>query len=411
MNDETKEPMGEPRRSNNNIVVIVLAGALLGSIAAVIALAVWGSASQKECEIKVTDPYVGLWRQIVPSGLAPGGRLAHAAATTNDRYLYIHGGLYGFTNASYSDMWKYDEIAETWTLVNTSGDIPAPRFHHSMVSIDDNTFILFGGFNVFNTLPTHDSYDDFYRFDVKTMNWTRLDRGFSGLRPSKRGAHDAIVYGGKMYMFGGFAKIGAVGQSQEFWQYDPKTNTWTNLTPSSVSGTINDATYPAGRIGFAWAVVNSKAYMFGGNCPDGVVTEDTGQCSDSWEYDFPTQVWKLIVPPQVLGRDEKPFNRRSTNSDDSVGGVIYLYGGVHINTTIPTAPIVTMFDDLWAFDPNQNIWFEMHPNFDKPPRPPTTFGHSVNRVGKRIVIFGGRASAPTNPGSNQLWEYTAIAPQ
>jgi len=253
--------------------------------------------------------------------------------------------------------------------------------------------VLFGGFNYFNTQPSHTGLADMYSLDLATLVWTRLDTTASGAaRPGIRGAHDAVFVGNYMWLFGGFATIGATGHHEELWRWESSTNTWANMTAPLGQG-------PEGRIGFALTEVDNSLYLFGGGC------ESTGQCNDTWVYDTSSNAWTqqpVAVP--------SPSARRATHGDIGVFGILYLFGGVHI-AVVNGAPQVTMLDDFWAYDPTANRWIELHPNFGRGPKPPKVFGHSVSRIGSRVVVFGGRVNSPASPGSNQLWEYEALRPQ
>jgi len=330
------------------------------------------------------------WAQITPAGASPPPRLAHAAASVANRYLYVHGGLYGSGNQSLSDLWRYDERNDEWDHIATTGDAPSARLHHSLVSVDDTRLVLFGGFNYFNTQPQHTGLGDMYSLDLATFVWTRLDTTAGGAaRPTPRGAHDAVVVGSYMWVFGGFERIGVTDHHEELWRWDTVAHTWANMT---------QAAGPEGRIGFAMADLDDTLYLFGGGC------ESAGQCNDTLAYNTQTSTWTHRSPPHPA-----PSARRATHGDIGVYGILYLFGGVHI-AVVGGSPQVTMFDDFWAYDPAANKWIELHPNFDRGPRPPKTFGHSVSRIGSRVVVFGGRVGSPASPGSNQLWEYEAMRP-
>jgi len=286
----------------------------------------------------------------------------------------------------------YDDSSDTWTLLQPTGDIPVPRLHHTLIDVDSRTLLLYGGFNNFQAQPNHHAYGDLYLLDLPTLVWKRLDTLITGVQPSPRGAQGAVFVDGVFYMFGGFPKILPTGQLRELWQFTIATLTWVNLTPSDPS-----VPFPAGRIGFAWSLVNREAFMFGGSCTPDASSYSNGQCSDDWKYDVQANTWTQLFPKG------NPLPRRAGNADASVYGIVYLFGGVYIQGTN-----VTMYNDLQAYDPVNDVWSSVHPNYDRPPRPPTSFGHSVVHINKKIVIFGGRVGAPTSPGSNQVWEFNAL---
>ena len=131
------------------------------------------------------------------------------------------------------------------------------------------------------------------------------------------------------------------------------------------------------------------------------MVDPTGQCSQNWYYFPRSNTWCLLNPSNL------PSARRASDSAAAVGGVIYEFGGVWLGVG---GASITLFRDLHAFDTTSERWMQMFPNYNRGPAPPPTFGHSATRVGRWIVIFGGRTTSPTQPGSSQTWKYTAISP-
>eukprot|EP00633_Aureoumbra_lagunensis_P000405 CAMPEP_0197297334 /NCGR_PEP_ID=MMETSP0890-20130614/40774_1 /TAXON_ID=44058 ORGANISM="Aureoumbra lagunensis, Strain CCMP1510" /NCGR_SAMPLE_ID=MMETSP0890 /ASSEMBLY_ACC=CAM_ASM_000533 /LENGTH=381 /DNA_ID=CAMNT_0042774417 /DNA_START=173 /DNA_END=1315 /DNA_ORIENTATION=- len=344
----------ESRHRNGHMIhKCLLLTSCLVAIVAIITLGVVAGTKKKDkndCNCIFTSStedstsIQNLWYEITPKGKLPPERLAHAAETVSNEYLYIHGGMYGTGNISYNDIWRYHQDTNTWEELQTSGDdIPSRRLHHSMVNINNEQLLIFGGFNVFNTQSHHDSYNDLYSFDLSKLAWKKINANTNNW-PTKRGAHDAVYVNGLMYMFGGYESIGSTGHLAEFWSYDPRSNLWTDLTQT------DDDTYPVGRIGFTMADGgDGKIYLFGGACSDPSVS-DSGQCSDSWKYEPFTNQWTRLYPTGNI-----PDSRRATHGDIAIYGLLFQYGGVNIQV-IDSAPSITMFDDLHVYDPTSNMW-------------------------------------------------------
>eukprot|EP00760_Papus_ankaliazontas_P013595 PhM_4_TR15833/c0_g1_i1/m.72959 len=343
------------------------------------------------------------WLKVNPAAgtTAPPERLAHAAVGVHSK-MYVHGGMYGTKPAkSYGDMWIYTEATDVWRQINAKGEAPSPRLHHCLVYDGDKSLYTFGGFNAFMTDASHDSLDDFFKFDVETETWAKVKSANAG--PKKRGAHDCIFADGGFFVFGGFEKIGAQGHKPELWQYDVKTNTWRDLSPADEAAL---AKTPAGRIGFSWAVAEGEALLFSGGCDAAHSAADAdGHCRDLWAYNWKTNTWRDLGAGDADGVNA-PVPRRATHGDVNVHNMLFMFGGVQIQGPGKMA----MMDDFWVFDPKQVRWMRLHPNYDRGARPPKTFGHTIVRLGKKVVLFGGRTETPTSPGSNQLWEYETIAP-
>ncbi len=342
----------------------------------------------------------GHWDELkFGAGAGPSERLAHAAVAVENRFMYVHGGLHGFKDNVFSDLWRYDDHEKAWSKIETTGDVPTGRFHHSLVNVDDKAILLFGGFNVFNTDPKHDSNNELFELNLDSGIWRKLKP--AGETPTKRAAHDAVYHKGSMYVFGGWSKIGATGHMRDLWRYNLATNSWTNLTPAAL-----DDNFPPGKIGFSWVVVDDVFYLYGGGCEtDSHPSESANQCSDMWSYTPATNTWKHMLP----AKGEHPSPRRAAHADTAVFGIIFLFGGVHVDVT-KTPPALTMMDDLHAFDPIADHWFSIVPDWGRGPKPPKTFGHTVVTLNNKVVVFGGRTGVPTSAGSNQLWRYHVIPP-
>jgi N-acetylneuraminic acid mutarotase len=337
-----------------------------------------------------TDLPLHVWYRInAPNGPSP--RLSHSAVGIHD-IMYVFGGLTGFADSVHNDLWAFDAPAKTWTEIKPTGAIPPARFLSSLVVVDDDHLLLYGGFNVF-TPDQQKPYGDLWMLNIPKRSWSKLEP--VGVLPSARGAHTSVFYEGSMYVFGGFEKIGAAGHRNEMWKYNVASNTWTEISAKEPDP------FPRGRIGADFTVVGTRAYLFGGGCElQPAKAGSNGQCDDHWVYDFQTEKWS-----ELKSRGAIPLARRASQSDVAIYGVVYQYGGVHIE-----GKTLTMYDDFHAYDPLSDTWFELHPNWDRGPRPPKTFGHSVVRIHKTLLMFGGRAETPTSPGTNQLWQYTSPIP-
>ncbi len=350
------------------------------------------------------------WQRIHSVGAVPPARLAHAAATVGDK-MYVFGGFLGTGQEVYGDLWVYSERANEWTRLAATGDAPSARLHHSLVATSDGAaLLLFGGFNTFMGQPGHRSFNDLFRLDLATLVWTRLDDGAASTwlttadRPSTRGAHGAMWLNGAMYVFGGFNVIGATGHSHELWSLSLATRRWTNLTAANAT----DDTWPDGRIGFALTPIDrTRAHLFGGGCSTAAFAGSdsvAGQCGDDWIFDAAAGTFARVVLADATA--PRPRARRATNGDVASFGLVFLFGGLYQNGTSE----VRMLDDLWVFDPAGPRWLALYPNYMRGARPPVMFGHTVARLGNKVVVFGGRVGAPSSVGSSELWEYSIVPP-
>ncbi|KAF4982785.1 hypothetical protein FDECE_17441, partial [Fusarium decemcellulare] len=133
------------------------------------------------------------------------GREPHAlvGATTTilgDK-LYVFGGRILSRSRPApltSDMYELDLIRRHWTKLETSGDVPPPRYFHSMCALGDTKMVCYGGMSPApNQPPGGDQsqpeitvMSDIYIYDVTTRVWTFIPTQDP---PQGRYAHCACV--------------------------------------------------------------------------------------------------------------------------------------------------------------------------------------------------------------------------
>lgn len=134
------------------------------------------------------------------------GREPHAlvGATTTilgDK-LYVFGGrilsrsrLAPLT----SDLYELDLIRRHWTKLETAGDVPPPRYFHSMCALGDTKLVCYGGMSpstssaspsVNEQQPEMTVMSDIYIYDVQTRKWIFVSTPDA---PEGRYAHCATI--------------------------------------------------------------------------------------------------------------------------------------------------------------------------------------------------------------------------
>lgn len=141
------------------------------------------------------------------------GREPHAlvGATTTilgDK-LYVFGGRIHSRSRPQltSDLYELDLIRRHWTKVDSTGDIPPPRYFHSVCALGDTKLVCYGGMspsthiktqsngqsqpqNAKDTQPEVGVMSDIHVLDVPSRNWTRLSTSDN---PQGRYAHCATI--------------------------------------------------------------------------------------------------------------------------------------------------------------------------------------------------------------------------
>ncbi|KAL2110831.1 hypothetical protein VUR80DRAFT_658 [Thermomyces stellatus] len=128
--------------------------------------------------------------------------LVGATTTILGDKLYVFGGrilsrsrLAPLT----SDLYELDLIRRHWTKLETTGDIPPPRYFHSMCALGDTKLVCYGGMSpatnsasasVNDQQPEMTVMSDIYIYDVHTRKWVFVNAPDA---PEGRYAHCATI--------------------------------------------------------------------------------------------------------------------------------------------------------------------------------------------------------------------------
>lgn len=127
--------------------------------------------------------------------------LVGATTTVLGDKLYVFGGRILSRSRPApltSDLYELDLIRRHWTKLETSGDVPPPRYFHSMCALGDTKMVCYGGMSpVPNQSAGADAQQpevtvmsDIYVYDVPTKKWTFLPAQDP---PQGRYAHCACI--------------------------------------------------------------------------------------------------------------------------------------------------------------------------------------------------------------------------
>jgi N-acetylneuraminic acid mutarotase len=165
---------------------------------------------------------------------------------------YIGTGYTGSNN--FNDFWEYDPASNTWTQ---KADVPGlPRWGAVGFSIGSKGYIGTG--DGLDPWPVY--MDDFWEYDPATNTWTQKADFGGGYRYCAVG----FSIGNKGY-------IGTGNQGNpimdDIWEYDPLTDTWTQLA-DFIGGARTNA------VGFS---IGLKGYI-------GTGQNDSTELNDFWEF-------------------------------------------------------------------------------------------------------------------------------
>lgn len=140
----------------------------------------------------------------------------HPAFIIRDDKIYV--GLGDNATGDLDDWHIYDMSTDTWTQAN---DIPGDGRHHPfMFPAGDHVYAGMGHSG--NLI-----YDDWYKFNIETDTWETM-ADFPG---EARVAGTQFGHQGKGYVLSGDGSNHNFMPTGEFWEYDPETDSWTELTP------------------------------------------------------------------------------------------------------------------------------------------------------------------------------------
>lgn len=205
-------------------------------------------------------------------------------------------------------------------------------------------------------------------FDTRTKHWsspTHLPVGLDHI--------EAATYDGKMYLAGGY--LNGEEPTTDFWEYDPKTNRWTQL-PS-----MHQPPRAAGAV----TVIGHKLYVAGG-APQTFNVSSFPVYNTLEIYDFDTGKWSFGAPMQI---------GRHHISGSALGGKFYVVGGRGSKDR--------SLDTFESYDPKTDEWETL------PKLPLGVASPRVVTAGGRIVIVGGEDQFDWENGggwvTNSSWAY------
>ncbi|CAK7566279.1 MAG: hypothetical protein SEPTF4163_004218 [Sporothrix epigloea] len=165
--------------------------------------------------------------------------LVGATTTILGDKLYVFGGriLSRSRPASLtSDLYELDLIRRHWTKVATSGDIPPPRYFHSMCALGDSKMVCYGGMSTHQNVDGSSLQDqqddvtvmsDIHIYDVPTRKWTSIQTQET---PQGRYAHCACILPSSATFSSHRAPLSAL-------QHNPSTGTNEGRIGINIDGT------------------------------------------------------------------------------------------------------------------------------------------------------------------------------
>ncbi|MGJ8679956.1 Kelch repeat-containing protein [Paraglaciecola sp.] len=173
----------------------------------------------------------------------------------------------------------FDPATKTWTNNATT---PFEMHHITPVSIDGKILIVTG---LTGKYPKEQPITHVWEYDAEKDQWAQ---GFEIPLPRRRGGAGVTVHNGKVFIVGGIKLGHTSGTSNMLDVFDPKTNTWTELTDAPHIRDHSNA-----------AILDEKLIAFGGRNSSYHEPEAFGafmrQVNDKVDvYDIEENVWKTL---------------------------------------------------------------------------------------------------------------------
>ncbi|KAF2641615.1 galactose oxidase [Massarina eburnea CBS 473.64] len=179
----------------------------------------------------------------------------------NDNELFFYGGEYfnGATAHFFNDLFVYNLKKDTWNKV-TSPNSPLPRSGHAWCrAANTKEVYLFGGEFSSPKQGTFYHYNDFWKLDPGSREWTRIEVKGKASSPPARSGHRMVGFKQYIIVFGGFQDTSATTKYlNDLWIYDCVNFVW--HTPKLQSARA----IPDARSSFTLLSHDQGAVLYGG---------------------------------------------------------------------------------------------------------------------------------------------------
>lgn len=179
----------------------------------------------------------------------------------NDNELFLYGGEYfnGATVNFYNDLFVYNIKKDVWNKV-TSPNSPLPRSGHAWCrAANTKDVYLFGGEFSSPKQGTFYHYNDFWKLDPTSREWTRIESKGKASSPPARSGHRMVGFKQYIILFGGFQDTSATTKYlNDIWIYDCVNFAW--HTPKLQSARA----VPDARSSFTLLPHDQGAVLYGG---------------------------------------------------------------------------------------------------------------------------------------------------
>lgn len=294
---------------------------------------------------------------------------------SNSKELLLFGGEYfnGAQATFFNDLFVYLIDKDQWRKV-TSPNSPLPRSGHAWTRSIANDVYLFGGEFSSPKQGTFYHYNDFWKLDPSTREWSRIE---SKRGPPARSGHRMTYFKHYIILFGGFQDTSQLTKYlHDLWIYDCHEYTWFNpvLPPATQK--------PDPRSSFSIHPHEAGAALYGGYSRVKATT-NTGKQTKGGAQGIRSvlrpvvhqDTWFLRITPPAQGalagtppgvrweRRKRPVNSpnpaRAGATQTYHKGRGIAFGGVHDVEESEEGIDSEFFDTLLAWNIERNRFFQL----------------------------------------------------
>ncbi|CAG9318579.1 unnamed protein product [Blepharisma stoltei] len=348
---------------------------LMNSFPSLNLISVFGGYYQLDSEYNdlwVFNVTTSLWRRLAaaddvyPASRYNGGSFADLSANI----LYVFGGM--TESGLLNDLWSFQMESCMWNKIITSGDIPYPRSRFAYTSYISGGVLFFA---VFGGLTSIESDNELFTLDTSKWVWTNLPK--QGVVPQKALGASLFYYEGFLFLAAGEAIYDGYPYAQAFYKYDLSSLEWTNIT--SVQ------TYTS-RMLQGSILFDKAAFLLTG------WSSKLNNVSEDWYMVNLTSTDYNWVKIPVTSNSSQDYTSIYNYGLTLYNSQLYSFGGISNSNTL---------NCLLVFDLSKSpITYNFYPN-DISPSP--RMYHSMQNVGKYLLLFGGRAD--NSALLSDLWAY------
>lgn len=170
--------------------------------------------------------------------------------------IYFFGGK--TDGIYYSELKLLDLERSTITALDDPSTVDEYHVEYSAMWYRNKKLYVFGGLDTNRVVISRKLLE----YDIVTDTWTDLGNQLTG--PSPRFGAGYCSFGGKFYLYGGKVGTGASDFTNQIWEYDLGTTTWTLLAQ----------TMPTAMAWFGSTLDENVLYGFGGSDSGGLYGKD-----------------------------------------------------------------------------------------------------------------------------------------